>query len=123
MWCSLVILILFGGKLKISVAEFPTTLPAAGTYRDRQCIKIPVLNYDQVSWQLKGAKYPITVSNFSFISNGRYQVENDEEGEWNLLIKRVRRSDSGIYQCRVTTQTMLLVREVHLTVQGEFTAI
>ena len=73
----------------------------------------------QVTWQVKGAQYPLTVSTFSFLSNGKFSVEHDNDYEWNLRIEPVDVSHSGIYQCRVTTQTMLLVREIKLTVLGK----
>ena len=77
----------------------------------------------QVTWQVKGAQYPLTVSTFSFLSNGKFSVEHDNDYEWNLRIEPVDVSHSGIYQCRVTTQTMLLVREIKLTVLGKHTGI
>lgn len=74
-----------------------------------------------MTWKRKGDEYPLTVSTFSFLSDGRFVVEHDEDAEWNLLIDSVKMSDTRIYQCRVTTQTMLLMREIHLTVQGKLT--
>jgi len=73
----------------------------------------------QITWQRKGEDYPLTVSTFSFLSDGRMRVEHDESSEWNLLIPMAEMADTGIYQCRVTTNTMVLVREIHLTVKGE----
>ena len=74
--------------------------------------------FHQVVWQRKGEQFPLTTSTFSFIADGRFVVENEYKEEWNLRILKATKNDSGIYQCRVSTRAMLLVREVHLTVQG-----
>ena len=52
------------------------------------------------------------------MSDGRFIVEHGSDEQWNLIINNTVRSDSGIYQCRVSTQATLLVREIHLTIQG-----
>jgi len=65
----------------------------------------------------------LTVSTFSFLSDRSIRIEHDEDSEWNLIIEKVQRNDTGIYQCKVATKTALLVREVHLTVKGEICLI
>lgn len=67
---------------------------------------------------VRGAAYPLTISNFSFRRDGKHFVERVGNYQWNLIIPESKQPDSGVYQCRVTTRTMLLVREVRLTVLG-----
>ncbi|KAF6017054.1 hypothetical protein EB796_024640 [Bugula neritina] len=81
------------------------------------------LQNKKVTWQKKGQHYPLTVSTFSFLSDRSIRIEHDEDSEWNLIIEKVQRNDTGIYQCKVATKTALLVREVHLTVKGEICLI
>ena len=74
--------------------------------------------YLQVSWQKVGTQFPLTASNHVFLSNGRYVIENGRPEEWNLIITKVRKSDRGVYQCRVTSRAAPLVREIRLIIKG-----
>lgn len=72
----------------------------------------------QVTWQMRGSAFPLTVASHSFYSR-RFLVERVGNFQWNLIVKETRTTDAGVYQCRVTTRTMLLLREVRLNVIGK----
>lgn len=72
----------------------------------------------QISWERKGQKYPLTAGTFSFLSSEKFKVEHRDDGEWNLMANRLEMNDTGIYVCRISTQSRLMTREIHLTVRG-----
>jgi len=53
--------------------------------------------------------------NYRVVDDRRYAISDRFQGEWNLEIKEVRRSDQGNYTCRVFT-TPNIVRTVQLLV-------
>lgn len=69
---------------------------------------------------MRSAVFPLTVAEHSFYSH-RFLVETVGNFQWNLIVKDTEERDAGIYQCRVTTRSTLLVREVRLNVIGEWT--
>ncbi|XP_067938676.1 leucine-rich repeats and immunoglobulin-like domains protein 1 isoform X2 [Watersipora subatra] len=102
-----------------SLPNFDTSTPQNVTVYQGETARLPCTVHNmqdkKVSWFRKGLTYPLAVSTFSFLSDGRHVVENNDE-QWNLIIKDTTKDDSGIYLCRVMTQTMLLAREITLNV-------
>ncbi|XP_036363964.1 hemicentin-1 [Octopus sinensis] len=82
-----------------------------------QCA-ISNLGTKTVSWLKKSPKqHPLTVGTYTFIEDANISVvHNNQTHEWNLLIKDVQISHSGVYECQVSSSNKLS-RLVRLTVK------
>ncbi|XP_067937713.1 uncharacterized protein [Watersipora subatra] len=81
------------------------------------CVIKNLLNR-QITWQKVGLPFPLTVADKTFISDERFSVQNPRSDEWNLVIRLVTNSDMGVYQCKIVTRTLSLVREVTLNIRA-----
>ncbi|GAB1606071.1 muscle M-line assembly protein unc-89, partial [Argonauta hians] len=82
-----------------------------------QCA-ISNLGTKTVSWLKKfPKKHPLTVGTYTFIEDANISVvHNNQTHEWNLLIKDVQISHSGVYECQVSSSNKIS-RLVQLTVK------
>ena len=59
----------------------------------------------QVSWIRHRDLHILTVGRFTYTADPRHKSHyNPSRDEWVLEIKRARRSDSGRYECQISTQ-------------------
>lgn len=75
----------------------------------------------QVSWIRKSSSPPdiLTVGLAPYIADDRFSVEHARHLQnWDLIIKQVRSSDEGLYECQVTTHPPASIF-IKLRVTGE----
>ncbi|BFY98166.1 hypothetical protein BsWGS_01207 [Bradybaena similaris] len=71
----------------------------------------------KVVWRLASDPTPISVGYMSFNEDPRYSVEHDNGGsKWNLVIRDVKTTDSGVYECQVSSRIRHLRHHVTLMV-------
>lgn len=70
----------------------------------------------QVSWIRKRDGHLLTVDTDTFIGDGRYQVHHPPHSDtWTLLLRGVRGSDAGKYECQVSSEPkMSLVYQLNV---------
>lgn len=123
-WGILNLLLISAFESKKNKLGVPTFLPTptnvtvnTGEQAILQCA-IANLGTKTVSWLKKlPKKHPLTVGTYTFIEDANISVfHNNRTHEWNLLIKDVKISHSGVYECQVSS-TEKLSRLVQLTVK------
>ncbi|ESP05228.1 hypothetical protein LOTGIDRAFT_100633, partial [Lottia gigantea] len=58
----------------------------------------------QVTWRKLPEISPLTIGTDTWTDDSRIHVEHvAKDNEWNLIIDDVTRSDSGEYECQVST--------------------
>ncbi|XP_060607625.1 lachesin-like [Ruditapes philippinarum] len=71
-----------------------------------------------VVWRKASDPHPIAIGEFVYAPDARYSVRiSKERREYNLEIHNIRKSDSGVYHCQVSTKDKL-IRHILLTVVG-----
>ena len=72
----------------------------------------------KVSWIRHHDLHMLTVGTFSFTSDERFSAHRDpSSGDWLLVIRQPELSDSGLYECSVSTKPVI-THTVRLDVVG-----
>ncbi|XP_050403469.1 uncharacterized protein LOC126819470 isoform X2 [Patella vulgata] len=96
------------------------------TFREGALAVLPCsvsnLGTKQVTWQKVGEDFFTTIGRLTWVKNDNIMVEHIQKtpetvSDWNLLIKNVKPSDAGLYECKITATT-ILKRTVQLNVIG-----
>ncbi|XP_067667725.1 leucine-rich repeats and immunoglobulin-like domains protein 1 isoform X1 [Haliotis asinina] len=76
------------------------------------------LSTKKVIWRRGSESNPLTIGKRTFVDDKRVMIEHTPlHQNWNLLIKRVRVDDEGMYECQVSSQARHLRHHVYLTVE------
>jgi hypothetical protein len=87
-------------------------------------LECAVSNLDdkKVIWRKASDSQPLTVGTQTFYNTERILVDHDpERNSWNLVIRQVRLSDNGVYECQVSSKVRHLRHHVLLTVKEALT--
>ncbi|KAL8575191.1 hypothetical protein ACOMHN_042501 [Nucella lapillus] len=110
---------------KLSVPTFlPTQLHYQHTVGDTAFLECAVENLGKksVSWRKVSSNKVLTVGSVSFSGNPRYEVEHPPGSSlWNLIIRDLRSSDAGVYECQISAKVRHLRHHVTLLVSDEVT--
>ncbi|XP_071169627.1 zwei Ig domain protein zig-8-like [Mytilus edulis] len=70
-----------------------------------------------VVWRKMSDTNPLTVGKMTYVSDSRVQIHHIiHRNNWNLHIRDAKDSDSGTYECQISTKDRNLRRTVHLQV-------
>ena len=79
---------------------------------------LPLIYLLQVVWRKSADPHPISIGELIYAPDTRYDVRiTPARREYNLLIKGVKRSDAGVYECQVSSREKLF-RLILLRVKG-----
>ncbi|XP_076465688.1 zwei Ig domain protein zig-8-like isoform X2 [Babylonia areolata] len=110
---------------KLSVPAFlPTQAHYQYTVGDTAVLQCAVENLGKksVSWRKMSDGQVLTVGFVSFLGNPRYGVEHPPGSTlWNLIIRDLKPSDAGVYECQVSAKVRHLRHHVTLLVREEVT--
>ena len=85
----------------------------------QRCMKYLIICQFQVVWRKAADPHPISIGEFVYAPDKRYAVRIAvERREYNLDIHNIRKSDSGVYHCQVSTKEKL-IRHILLNVIGK----
>ena len=77
------------------------------------------VNVLQVIWRRASEPHPISIGEVLFSKDSRYNISfSRERREFNLLIRDVKVSDKGVYECQVSSKDKI-IRHVLLIVNGK----
>ncbi|XP_059163383.1 leucine-rich repeats and immunoglobulin-like domains protein 1 isoform X2 [Physella acuta] len=89
----------------------------AGQVAKLECA-VENLDDKQVIWRKTSDPNPLTVGEESFYNNDRIVVDHKlHSNNWDLVIRQVRLTDAGVYECQVSTKYRNLRQQVLLTVR------
>ncbi|XP_041363474.1 fibroblast growth factor receptor 4-like [Gigantopelta aegis] len=76
------------------------------------------LGNKKVGWRKASARGPLTIGTMTFVQDSRVTVEHPPgTNKWNLIIKHVKPSDTGVYECQVSSSVRHLRYHVLLQVR------
>ncbi|KAL4227204.1 hypothetical protein ACF0H5_012650 [Mactra antiquata] len=74
-----------------------------------------------VSWRRANETAFLTIGTITLSSDERFEVAHTEESnDWNLMISNLSTSDTGAYECQISSVDKGLRKEVYLNVKDEF---
>ncbi|RUS89830.1 hypothetical protein EGW08_002442 [Elysia chlorotica] len=77
-----------------------------------------------VVWRKEPQSNPLTIGKTRFVADQRFRIENLEHSlSWNLHIRDVKASDSGIYECQVVAKKRKIRQHIELNVDVSSEAI
>ena len=89
----------------------------AGVDTSLNC-RVHQLGNRTVSWILGESLHLLTVGRYTYTSDLRFEASHSPHSlDWSLTIRNPRVSDTGLYQCQVST-TPLIAMDVWLLVKG-----
>ena len=78
-----------------------------------------VIVYSQVVWRKATNPEPVMIGEVIFTSDTRFEIAHiPEKGEWNLIIKDVKHTDAGMYECQVSSKEKNIRRLLRVTIKG-----
>ncbi|GFN84091.1 roundabout-like protein 1 [Plakobranchus ocellatus] len=70
-----------------------------------------------IVWRRASDPNPITIGEKTFITDRRFRVvHQDHSLTWNLHISRLKKEDSGVYECQVSMKKLKIRQNIRLTV-------
>lgn len=74
-----------------------------------------------VSWRKSIDSFFLTVGIITLVADKRFEVSHIEDSpDWNLMISNVTTTDTGAYECQISSVDRELRKEVYLNVKDEF---
>ncbi|XP_052795641.1 zwei Ig domain protein zig-8-like [Mya arenaria] len=82
---------------------------------------VKYLGTKTVSWRRANESYFLTIGTLPMTSDPRFEVAHIEDSpDWNMMISNVTTTDSGMYECQISSRDRYLRKEVFLHVKDEF---